>query len=152
MALTREGLLRLKTYTQDTKNWRPHLLVLSGAPTKRWHLIDLASSLTHNRALLTVATVIPSKNIADERITKMEASISNYLVQRGVQALVRVVAASNTFYGAERLVQIYGLGALMPNTVLLGASEEASLRPAYCRMLTNFYDARRNIVLTHYNA
>lgn len=151
MALTREGLLRLKTYTQDTKNWRPHLLVLSGAPTKRWHLIDLASSLTHNRALLTVATVIPSENIADERITKMETSISNYLVQRGVQALVRVVAASNTFYGAERLVQIYGLGALVPNTVLLGASEEASLRPAYCRMLTNFYDARRNIVLTHYN-
>ena len=151
MALTREGLLRLKTYTQDTKNWRPHLIVLSGAPTKRWHLIDLASSITHNRALLTVATVIPSDNVSDERVSAMESMISDYLVRRGVQGLVRVVASGKPFYGAERLVKIYGLGALVPNTVLVGASKPDELRPAYCKMIANFYEARRNVVLVHHN-
>lgn len=152
MALTREGLLRMKTYTQDTKNWRPHLLVLSGAPRKRWHLIELASALTHNRALLTVATVIPSDNVSDERISTMEAMIQEYLSKRGVQSLVRVVADTQPLKGAERLVQIYGLGALVPNTILLGASETEELKPAYCQMITNFYKGRRNVVLVHNNA
>ena len=97
MALTREGLLRMKTYTQDTKNWRPHLLVLSGAPRKRWHLIELASAITHNRALLTVATVIPMDDVSDERISTTEAMISEYLSKRNVQSLVRVVADKEPF-------------------------------------------------------
>ena len=151
MALTREGLLRLKTYSQDTKNWRPHLLVLSGLPNKRWYLIDLASCLTHNRALLTVATVVPSADLPDERVSAMESTISDFLIRRGVQGLVRVVKAHNPFYGAERLVQIYGLGALVPNTVLVGASKPEELRPAYCRMIGNFYEARRNVALVHHN-
>ncbi|MGD2071434.1 MAG: Na-K-Cl cotransporter, partial [Gemmatimonadota bacterium] len=41
MALTRTGLLRLPTEL-DPRNWRPHFLVLSGAPTRRWHLVELA--------------------------------------------------------------------------------------------------------------
>lgn len=151
MAVTREGLLRLKSHTPDTKNWRPHLLVLSGAPTKRWHLIDLASAISHNRALLTVATVIPSTNVSDDRVAAMESTIRDYLAKRGVQSLVRVIASENAFFGAKRLVQIYGLGALMPNTVLLGASERADLRPAYCEMIDYFYKARRNVILTNYN-
>lgn len=152
MALTREGLLRMKTYTQDTKNWRPHLLVLSGAPRKRWHLIELASAITHNRALLTVATVIPSDKVSDERISTMEAMISEYLSKRGVQSLVRVIADKKPLQAAEKLVQIYGLGALTPNTILLGASERDELKPDYCRMISNFYSGRRNVVLVHHNA
>ena len=151
LALTREGLLRLRLHAPDTKNWRPHLLVLSGAPTKRWHLIDLASSISHNRALLTVATVIPSDDVADERISAMESTIREYLAKRGVQSLVRVIAASNTFLGARLLVQIYGLGRLMPNTILLGASEQVASRQQYCDMIINFYNARRNVVLINHN-
>ena len=151
MALTREGLFRLKLDTPDTKNWRPHLLVLSGAPTKRWHLIDLASALTHNRALLTVATVIPSDQVSNERIVSMENTIRDYITRRGVQSLVRVIASSDTFQGAQLLVQVYGLGALMPNTILLGASEQVAVRPAYCDMIAQFYQARRNVVLMNYN-
>lgn len=152
MALTREGLLRMKTYTQDTKNWRPHLLVLSGAPRKRWHLIELAAAITHNRALLTVATVIPSADVTDERINTMESMISDYLTRRGIQSLVRVIADKEPLAGAERLVQIYGLGALTPNTILLGASEREALMPAYCRMIGNFYKGRRNVAVVHHNA
>lgn len=151
MVLTREGLLRLRLNAPDTKNWRPHLMVLSGAPTKRWHLIDLASSITHNRALLTVATVIPTDDASDDRVLTMESTIRDYLAKRGVQSLVRVIASRNTYQAAKLLVQIYGLGRLMPNTILLGASEQAGSRPEYCDMITNFYNARRNVVLINHN-
>src|SRR5699024_9179979 len=78
MALTRTGLMRLGG-EKEAKTWRPHPLVLSGAPTKRWHLIDLASSLTHNRGIMTVATVLTSQNISTERQKNMENNIRDFL-------------------------------------------------------------------------
>ncbi|MDE5089017.1 MAG: amino acid permease, partial [Trichodesmium sp. St16_bin2-tuft] len=54
MALVREGILQIGQ--EDTKNWRPHILVLSGVPKKRWLLIRFADHLTHNRGIITVCS------------------------------------------------------------------------------------------------
>ena len=77
----------------------------------------------------------------------MEQTIREYMAKRGVQALVRVVSAPDPFAGAERLVDAYGLGPLVPNTVLLGASEEAATRLRYCAMVRTFWENRRNVVI-----
>ncbi len=150
MALTRAGLLRIDSpadSTTDTRNWRPHLLVLSGAPTSRWHLIDLASSLTHNRGLLTVSTVLASESVTPDRLYDMEGTIREYLLRRGVPGLVRVVTARDPFAGAETLISAYGLGSITPNTILLGDSEEPKHRAAYCGMISTFHKAQRNVLI-----
>ncbi|HSR40998.1 MAG TPA: hypothetical protein VLL48_02470, partial [Longimicrobiales bacterium] len=46
LAVVRSGLLRIGKDT-DPRSWRPHPLVLSGEPTQRWHLVELANALTH---------------------------------------------------------------------------------------------------------
>ena len=147
MAMTRAGLLRLRGASVDPKNWRPHLLIFSGAPTRRWHLIDLAISITHNRGLATVATVLPVAQVTKERQLSMEAVIHEYLERRGVRALVRVARAEDPFLGAERLVEAYGLGALVPNTIVLGANQEPDHRLGFCAMIANFHAAQRNVVI-----
>lgn len=146
LAITRAGLMRT-TRDADPKNWRPHLLVLSGSPTKRWHLIQLASALSHNRALMTVATVVPKRSFTPERQRKLESSMRDYLARRGVQSLVRVLPAANPFSGAERLVETYGLGALSPNTVLIGDTSEDGHLKRYARMVRFFHEARRNVII-----
>jgi len=150
MALTRAGLMRLGS-TVEAKTWRPHPLVLSGAPTKRWHLIDLASSLTHNRGILTIATVLNSDNITTERKQVLEENIRDFLAKRSVQGLVRVTTSHNAFQGAKDLVEAYGLGALVPNTIILGDSESEEVRDQYCDMIASFYDQHRNIIVVHDN-
>ena len=150
MALARAGLLRQRS-NPDPKNWRPHLLVLSGAPNKRWHLIDLATSLSHNRGLMTVSSVLPLDLVGRERQTSMEETLHEYLMRRGVQSLVRVVRAPDPYIGAERLVSAYGLGSVVPNTILLGDSEEPDHRERYCRMIVNFHEAQRNVVIVREN-
>jgi hypothetical protein len=149
MAITREGLLRLRE-TSEPKTWHPHLLVLSGAPTRRWHLIDLARSLTHNRSLMTVATVV-TDDVSAERSRSLRATIQEWLDQRAVQSLVRTIHAPDPFEGAERLVAAYGLGPVAPNTVLLGDSEDASTLPRYAEMLTAVHKARRNLVIVRHD-
>ncbi|MDX1578733.1 MAG: Na-K-Cl cotransporter [Gemmatimonadota bacterium] len=146
LAVTRAGLMRTPRLA-DPKNWRPHLLVLSGSPTKRWHLIELASALSHNRALMTVATVVPARSFSPERQSKLEVSMRDFLARRGVQSLVRVVAAPNPFSGAERLVETYGLGALRPNTVLIGDTRDEKHVRRYARMIRFLHEAKRNVVL-----
>lgn len=146
MALTRAGLMRLKQHV-DPRNWRPHLLVLSGAPMRRWHLVELAASFTHGRGILTVATVLGSKSVTLKRKETLERRIQDFLSKRGVGALVRVVSAPDPFLGSEQLVETYGLGSLVPNTVLLGDTKEGHHRAAYCQMVEKIYGSKRNVLI-----
>ena len=150
MTLVRAGLMRIGN-VPDEKNWRPHFLVLAGVPTRRWHLIELASALNHNRGLITVSSVLPSGARAEKRTT-MEATVRDYLKRRGMKALVRFVRGDDFFEGAERLVEAYGLGPLVPNTILLGNTENQDHRDRYGNMIANFHQAQRNVIILRQQA
>jgi solute carrier family 12 sodium/potassium/chloride transporter 2 len=150
MLLLRTSLMQLG-HSPDAKNWRPNILVLSGSPMHRWGLIELANSLSHNRGLFTVTSILPSGSRDVPQQQDMEATISNYLEKRGVQALVRVLTAPDPFEGAQRLVEIYGLGQVVPDTVLLGDSEEPNSRDRYCQLISHLHNAERNVVIFHEN-
>jgi len=150
MAMVRAGLMRIQR-NADPKNWRPHLLVLSGAPTKRWHLIELANNITQGKAIMTVCTTITDPDVPVERQNAMEARIREYLFQRGINSLVRVFSSSNPFEGSKQLVDTYGLGQLVPNTIMLGASENKETRAAYCDMISHFFRAQRNVIIVRDN-
>lgn len=152
MALMRTGILQLSATTEDTKNWRPHILTLSGSPAKRWSLVELADALTHKRGLVTVSSVLPSGSRDVGQQTNMEQTIREYLDRRGVQALVRIVTASDPFEGAMQLVETYGIGPLVPNTILLGDSEESDRREAYCGLIAQLHQAQRNVVILRENS
>jgi solute carrier family 12 (sodium/potassium/chloride transporter), member 2 len=146
LALVRMGLLRIGV-GEDARNWRPHPLVLSGEPTQRWPLIDLANAITHNRGLVTIASVLPEGAEEAERQAEAETVIQEYLKSRGVEAFVRIVTAPDPFTGAERLVEVYGFGRLIPNTVILGTSEHVERRDRFCLMIEAFHRKRRNVIL-----
>ncbi|MGB7786455.1 MAG: Na-K-Cl cotransporter [Salinimicrobium sp.] len=150
MALIRAGLLHLNQ-EKESKTWRPNPLVLSGAPTKRWHLIDFASNITHNRGILTVASVLSSEHMTRERVKKMENNIQDFLSKRSTRGFARVITAKDTFNGIENFVKSYGLGSLVPNTVILGDSENEQLRKKYCDMIRNFYELNRNVIILREN-
>lgn len=149
-AVLRTAILQLD-HGEDTKNWRPQILVLSGAPTKRWSLIKLAKALTHNKGLLTVSSVLLSESYDVPRQEALEKRIKDYLDKQGVQALVRLVRAPDPFEGALRLVETYGLGTMVPNTIILGDSEEPSRREEYCSTIAKLHQAKRNVVILREN-
>lgn len=146
IALVRIAILQLSD-DPDPKNWRPHILVCSGVPTRRWHLIKLAALLTHNRGLITVSSILPSGSRDRAQQAAIENTIRDYLERRDVQGLVRVTTAPDPFVGVERLVEAYGLGSLVPNTILLGDSEEPTRQDRYCQLVANLHHAYRNVVI-----
>jgi len=146
MAIMRAGLFRAEE-RPDPRNWRPHLLVLSGAPTKRWHLIELGSGLTHNRGLVTVASVLPEGSRDAAQQADLEKTVREFLARRGIQCMVRMVTAPDPFAGARTLIEAYGLGPVVPNTVLIGDSERTETRQQYCELIATIHESRRNVLV-----
>ena len=146
VALIRMGLLRIEE-KGDPKNWRPHPLVLAGDPARRWPLIDFTNAITHNRGLVTIASVLPEDTVEGSRQAEVETATRAYLKRRGVEAFVRLVTAPDPFVGAMRLVEVYGFGHLVPNTIILGASEHVDRRDRYCDMIKTFHAKKRNVVI-----
>lgn len=131
----------------DPKNWRPHFLVLSGAPLSRWHLIAMANSFVQSKALMTVATVLTLKNIHKKRVIEMERHTREFLSKKDIYSLVRIVPAANPYIGAKTLVDNYGLGSLVPNTIILGDTRVESHLPDYCDMINYFFRSQRNVMI-----
>ncbi|ANV92186.1 amino acid permease [Picosynechococcus sp. PCC 8807] len=146
MMLLRTSLFQLGHHP-DPRTWRPHMLVLSGAPTRRWGLIELADGLNRNRGLFTIASILPMDSRSIRQQQQMEKSINDYLQERNIQALVRVLTAQDPFVGVERLVEIYGLGPIVPDTVLLGNNETPENRSSYCQLIHALHRAERNVII-----
>lgn len=150
MAMVRAALMRLGS-DKEEKTWRPHPLVLSGSPTSRWHLIEFASSLTQSKGILTVSTILTSNTVRAKQISSMESNITDFLSKRAIQGLVRVISAPDPFEGGKRLVDSYGLGKLVPNTIILGDSENEEYHDRYCGMIKYMYNQNRNVIVIHDN-
>ncbi len=152
MTIVRAALLNIDDDT-DPKNWRPHLLVLSGTPTKRWYLIEMARAFTHNRGLITVASILPtgSRSIAQQE--KAEVTLRDFLDRKGIQAFAKIITAADPYVGAKQLLETYGMGPLIPNTVLLGDTEEPSPESIkrYCQTIRMCHDAKRNVIIYRYD-
>lgn len=150
MSVTRASLLKIKK-EDNPKSWFPHLLILSGAPTSRWHLIALSHSLIRSRGLMTVTTVIPPDSVNLERQQTMEAKIHEFLLNKGIKCLVRIISAPNVFEGGIRLVETYGLGNLYPNTFVLGATEHPEHIDKYSNLISKMHEANRNVLIVKDN-
>ena len=145
-AMIRWGLFNLSA-DAHARSWRPHFLVLAGNPEKRWYLIDLANTISHDRGILSVATILPASAANNERKNNLAATIRDHIEERNVDALVRVVSAPSPYEGAAALIEAYGLGYLVPNTVMLGDGETTNDPIEYAQMIASFYHANRNVVI-----
>lgn len=146
LSLIRSSLMRLGEVA-DPKNWRPHFLVFSGAPLSRWYLIAMANSFVQGKALMTVATVLTKPNIKKKRLKDFEQHTKDFLSKRSIYTMVHMVPASNPYIGAKTMVDHYGLGSLVPNTIILGDTREESHLPDYCDMISYFYRSQRNVII-----
>lgn len=147
MLLVQFGLYKLAKEKPDEITWRPNILVLSGAPTSRWYLIEFAYAISHGHGLLTVASIMPEKHVNGQRSEDMERTISNYLEEKNIQALVKVYPADDLMSGVSSLIKGYGFGPVEPNTVLFGETEEEKNILPFVWLIKMVYENKRNVVI-----
>jgi amino acid transporter len=145
--LVRFAIHRLNKLKPDERTWRPKILALSGSPKSRWHLVEMANSLTQHSSALTVASILPVEDWSADKVQAMEESTRDYLEKREVDAMVKIFPSPDMLSGARALVRAYGYGPLTPNTILLGDTENRSSFNEFAELIRLVYRTRRNLVM-----
>eukprot|EP01006_Ploeotia_vitrea_P034319 TRINITY_DN65737_c6_g1_i1.p1 TRINITY_DN65737_c6_g1~~TRINITY_DN65737_c6_g1_i1.p1 ORF type:complete len:905 (-),score=474.01 TRINITY_DN65737_c6_g1_i1:93-2807(-) len=120
-----EMLIQLRNQKQHVKTFRPSYLVLTGEPRKRLHLIRFAQTLKKGWGAMIFGNVTLGdyrQNIVDYR----ERWRQGYWEDKSldIYGFLDSVIAPTVRAGSQALIQLSGLGALRPNTLLLGYKED----------------------------
>jgi amino acid transporter len=145
--LVRFSIHRLNKLKPDERTWRPNILALSGSPRSRWHLVEMAHSLTRHSSALTVASILPVEDWSAEKVRSTQDAMSDYLEKREVEAMVKIFPSPDLLTGAKALVRAYGYGPLTPNTILLGDTENRSSFNEFSELIKLVYRTQRNLIM-----
>ncbi|MCD6288855.1 MAG: amino acid permease, partial [Candidatus Hydrogenedentes bacterium] len=147
MHMAQFAVLRMARGKPDERTWQPNILVLSGSPTARWYLIELADAIAQGRSFITVAAVVPETRLDGERNENMAASIREHLRKKEIPALVKLYPADDPLVGARELIRGYGFGPLVPNTILVGQTEQRERFIDYSMLIRQIHQTRRNMLI-----
>ncbi|MEO1637434.1 MAG: Na-K-Cl cotransporter, partial [Cyanobacteria bacterium J06631_9] len=97
----------------------------------------------------TVASILPSGSRSIAQQEKAELTLRDFLDRKGVQAFAKIITADDPYIGSKQLLETYGMGPLVPNTVLLGDSDDPSPDSVerYCKTIRMCHDAQRNVII-----
>jgi solute carrier family 12 (sodium/potassium/chloride transporter), member 2 len=151
MLMARYSIYGMAEKEPDERSWKPNILVLSGPPAQRWHLVDLAEAIAGDSCLMTVAMVLP-EDFSDDRASNAQKVLREHLARQRVPALVKTLKARDPFDGGMDLIGSYGFGPLVPNTILIGETRDESHLEQYSRLVLHAFRSKRNIVIVREGA
>ncbi len=144
---TRRNLLRLEAEMHHPKNWRPIILSLVGAAWDRPYLATYGHWFTSGQGILALGQVIHG-DVQDRyaRRSAQENLLDETIRKEQLEAFPAVCLARTLQEGIESLVQCQGLGALRPNTVLLGWPRDPARAEVFGNTLQTITALQRSIV------
>lgn len=147
-SVARLGLLKLAATRQHTRGWRPVMLVLVGQPRSRVPMVEFATGFEARRGLIFLAhvevgdwqTLLPLQD-------RLEKDMEKFIHEQRISAVARTVLANDFEHGVSMLLQTSGVGALEPNTVMIGWSEDALKQAEFVRVVRRILQLRRNLLV-----
>ena len=149
---TRKNLLKLEQSLYHPKNWRPIILAMGGGSMNRRYLAVFGHWLTSGHGILNIGQVIiGSAEDQLDRIENQEELLSKFILKEDLEAFPNVVAAPTLTEGIEYLIQCSGLGALRPNSLLIGWPGEENKAEPLVASLRVIEGLKRNVIIAKFN-
>ncbi|GAB5537318.1 MAG: Na-K-Cl cotransporter [Rubricoccaceae bacterium] len=155
-SLARFSLLKLERRRAggDARNWRPNLMVFTGQPHNREHLVALADWLSLGRGVVTFSQLITGAvedpNKPALRDTARER-IRAYIQKHQMAAFAEAQIVPDFASGAVAVAQSHGIGRLESNTVLMGWSRTPQGRTLLLSVLRDLADLHKSVVFLKVN-
>jgi amino acid transporter len=120
-ALVRWALVKLSLRPMSARNWRPHILVFVEDAQRRLGLVRFGGWFSQDRGVVTVCELVRGDLLAlEEDPRERRAQLEAMLRREGIVAFGEVDVVPSVEQGILGVAQANGMGALEPNTVLLG--------------------------------
>ena len=153
-SLARFALLKLERRGEggDSRNWRPNLMVFTGQPHNREHLVALADWLSLGRGVVTFSQLITGRveerNKAALRAQARER-IRTYIRDHRMAAFAEAQIVPDFAAGAVAVSQSHGIGRLEANTVVMGWSRTAPGRALQLGVLRDLAGLGKSLLFLH---
>ncbi len=149
-SLARFALLQLdQGETEHVRNWRPNLMVFTGQPHNREHLVTFSGWLSRGRGIVTFSQLItgavdqPNK----PRLRKTaQKHIQTYIRDHHMRAFAEAQIVPDFARGAVSVAQAHGIGPLEANTVVMGWSGTPKGRAMLMDVLRNLSDLHKSVL------
>ncbi|MDX1420522.1 MAG: hypothetical protein R3181_11195 [Rubricoccaceae bacterium] len=149
-SLARYALLHLERRPPEQgRNWRPNLLVYTGQPHNREHLVSLAEWLILGRGIVTFVQLITGASEPGDRArlrAMAEKRIRDYIEGHRMAAFAEAKVVPDFARGAVSVVQAHGVGRLEANAVLMGWSGEPGGRATLMRVLRDLAALEKSVL------
>jgi len=145
-SMVKTGLVYLKREKIHKRNWRPNIIMFTGNPQNRKHMIEIGEAISGKLGILSGFELIKSN--AD--IFRREKSVlmdekysSEYFHHR--------IYCSNIYKGMDQVVRMYGFSGIEPNTILMGWSKNPGSKSQFIELLQTFRNYKYNTIFLNYN-
>lgn len=146
--LSRLAIYRLAKTKKGPKSWRPNLLTFVGDPVIRAHLIKFTQNVTHGKGFLSIASIFAGNEREDDlEFLSYREKIQNFFAKESLPALIEIKNAPSIMEGMKTLVKDYGIGTLVPNTIVLGATRKEDQFSVYAEVIMMAFHLQKNIII-----
>ncbi len=130
------------------KSWRPHFLVFTKFSEEHSiALLKFSEAISHSKGFLTTASFVPRGVLTFQKQQELQKEMEKRFQTNNIQAFVRVNEASSIMEGMKNMVDYYGLGPLLPNTVLLGGIKKGEAVTEFIEVMQTAISKHCNIVI-----
>ena len=145
---TRQAIYRLTYAKKVSKSWRPHFLVFTkGIQKDPNNLIRFSQAICQSKGFLTMASFVPLPKDSEEKKRALGRLLSHNLRKQNIQAFVQLNNANNIADDMHNMIEHYGLGPIMPNTVVYGSISNEIGSLEFARTVVRAYQKHFNVIL-----
>jgi len=148
MFFSRSAIYRLACAEGVSKSWRPHFLVFTGKPEEHSNnLVSFSQAISQSKGFLTMASFFSTPKYSEEEKRKLSREMAERLQKHHIQALVEINYAEKVTLGMERMIEHYGIGPLVPNTIVFGGISREDETMEFSHVIQSAYRRDCNVVI-----
>jgi len=143
--VVKTGLTYLKRESIHKRNWRPNIIMFTGNPKNRKHLIEIGDAISGNLGILSGFELIKSEEDSFRRAPSApteEKYSSDYFQHK--------IYCSDIYEGMDIVGRMYGFSGVEPNSILMGWSKKPGNKERFIELLQTYKNYKYNTLFLNY--
>lgn len=145
---SRSAIYQLAYDNSPSKSWRPHFLVFTDTgDSHSTTLMKFAQGISQSKGFLTTASFVARGTVSTIKRKELSQALSNRFKEEKIQTLVQIKEAESVAVGMHEMIEHYGLGPLVPNTIVFGGIKKEDESIEFVKVLALAHRRHKNIVI-----
>jgi len=150
-SLIRKGLHDMVQKETQQRNWRPNIILFSGAKDTRPHLVLFGKVMAGRLGFLTAFQLI--ENAETSKVLPKSRQLVPEPEQDALGLFFRRQYCQTIYDGIENIARTYGFSGIEPNTILLGWGGRGSKNPVrFAQSVGSMIELDYNVLLLNYHS